>query len=71
MSAYTKIADALDSMADSPLLPNEPQVPVMHPTIVTMISVSMRARTFLDTIPKVEIEFTTSLIMAERTVEIP
>ncbi len=67
----TKIADALDSMADPPLAPTKPQVPATHPAVAAMMSISTRAHTFLDTIPEVEIEFSTFLIMRERIVEIP
>jgi hypothetical protein len=36
-----------------------------------MLVVITRAHAFLDTIPQTEIDFTTFLVMGERTVEIP
>ncbi len=39
--------------------------------IESMLAVSTRAHAFFDTIPQAEINFTTSLVMGERTVEIP
>ena len=72
LSAYSKIADALDSMADThPTSMDEVHAPPLHPTIDTMMRVSMRAHAFLGTIPKEEVDFSTSLIMGERTEEIP
>jgi hypothetical protein len=60
--------DALDSMTDHQ---DEPHEALPHPIIVEMLVVSARAQTFLESIPQVEINFSTSLIMGERRVEIP
>jgi hypothetical protein len=54
---YTKIANALDSMADSPDLKDD--LPP-HPAVVAMLSVSTTAHAFLETIPQSEIDFFTS-----------
>ena len=62
------MADALDSMADHQDEHHEaPPNPAAH----VMLSVSTRAHAFLESIPQVEIYFTTSLMMGDRTVEIP
>ena len=60
-------------MADTPSTPmdEEHHAPPLHPTIDAMMAVSMRAQAFLGTIPKEEVDFSTSLIMGERTKEIP
>jgi len=64
---YSRLADALDSMVDThDTVPDETTIP----TIESMLAASTRAHAFLDTIPQVEIDFTTSLIMGERTMEI-
>ncbi len=68
---YSKIADALDYMADPPLPTSEDRAAPLHPAIEAMMSVSTRAHAFLETIPKKEVDFATSLIMGERTQEIP
>ncbi len=41
------------------------------PVIESLLAISTRAHAFLDIIPQAEIDFTTSLVMGERTVEIP
>ena len=64
---YTKLADALDSMADTR---DTTHGETLIPTIKLILSVSTRAHAFLDTIPQTEIDFTTSLAMCERKVEI-
>ena len=64
----TKLADALDAMADSPeTLIEEPAIPAIE----SMLAISARAHTFLETIPQIETDFATSLVMGERTVDIP
>jgi hypothetical protein len=65
---YTRLADALDSMADTH---DNTHDETLIPTIKSMLVVSTRAHAFLNTIPQTEIDFTTSLAMGERTVEIP
>ena len=71
-STYSKITDTLDSMADTPPTPmDEDHAPPLHSTIDAMMTVSMRAHAFLGTIPKKEVDFSTSLIMGERTEKIP
>jgi hypothetical protein len=53
---------------------DEPSDPTIAPPILavaTVMRVSTRAHTFLPDIPKKKIEFATSLVMGERTVEIP
>ncbi len=42
-----------------------------HPAFVAMMAVSSRTHAFLETIPQVEIDFSSALIMGERIVEIP
>jgi len=69
--SYSMIADALDSMADPPPPHEEHQIACIHPAIAAMKTFSVRAHTFPETISNDEINFTTSLIMGERTVEIP
>ncbi len=61
------MVDALDSMANPPDERHEGS----HPVVDVMISVCTRGHAFLDSIPQAEINFTTSIIMGERTVEIP
>jgi len=59
-------------MADTPPTPiDEDHAPPLHPTIDAMMTISMRSHAFLGTIPKEEVDFSTSLIMGERTEEIP
>ena len=59
-------------MADTPPTPiEEVHAPPLHPKIDAMMAVSMRAHAFLGTIPKEEVDFSTPLIMGERTEEIP
>ena len=68
LSTYSHIVDALDSMADPPPTPiDEDHAPPLHPTIDAMMTVSMRSHAFLGTIPKEKVDFSTSLIMEERT----
>jgi hypothetical protein len=69
--SYSMIADALDSMADPPPPHEEHQIACIHPAIAAMKTFSVRAHTFPETISNDEINFTTSLIMGERTLEIP
>ena len=57
--------DALDSMANHPDKQHEA---LPHPAIEVMLSVSTRAHAFLESIPQVQTDLTTSLIMGERTV---
>ena len=64
---YTRLAGALDSMADTH---DNTHDETLIPTIKSMLAFSTRAQAFLDTIPETEINFTTSLVMGERTVEI-
>ena len=49
----------------------EAHAPPLHPTIDAMMTVSTKAHAFMGTIPKEEVDFATSLIMGERTEEIP
>ena len=68
MPVYTKLADALDSMVDSPeTLAEELAIPA----IKSMLAISARAHAFLETIPQIENDFATSLVISERSVEIP
>ena len=65
---YSRLAYAVNSMVDTHnIAPEETSIP----TIKSLLAVSMRARAFLDTFPQAEIDFTNSLVMGERTVEIP
>ena len=66
LSVYAKKIDALDSMADRPDKQHEAPP---HPAVTVIVST--RAHAFLESIPQVEIDFTTYLIMSERTVQIP
>jgi hypothetical protein len=71
LSVYSKISDALGSMADPP-----PPFGGLHdsfslPAIVAMMAISTMDRAYLETISKEEIDFTTSRIKGERTVEMP
>ncbi len=68
LMVYTKLADALDAMADS--LDDHSNV-VIIPAVETLLAVSERAHAFLKSIPQAELDFTTSLCMGERTVAIP
>jgi hypothetical protein len=77
MDVYSKIAIALDSMADIPDTnedrPDPPEAhPVVkhHPAIVAMMIVSARAHAFLETIPQVDTDLSSALITGERIVEI-
>ncbi len=48
MSVYTKLADALDSMVDSPeTFAEEPAIPVIE----SILAISEGAHAFLETIP--------------------
>jgi hypothetical protein len=72
LSTYSQIADALDSIANTPPTHmEEVHTALLHPSIDTMMTVSMRAHAFLGTIPKEEVDFSTSRIMGERTEENP
>ena len=72
LSVYSQIADALDSMPDPPPLPTDADRDApLHPAIEAMMTVSTRAHAFLETIPKEEVDFATSLTMGERTEEVP
>jgi len=71
ISSYSVFADALDSMADPPPPLEEHQIPCLHPAIAAMMVVSERVHTFLEAISNDKINFTASLIMGERIVEIP
>jgi hypothetical protein len=65
---YTKLADALDAMAGSPeTLSEEPAIPAID----SMLVIRAKAHTFLETIPHIETDFATGLVMGERTVDIP
>ena len=68
---YNDIANALDSIADAEADPVDPSIAPPIPAVAALITVSTRAHAFLTEIPKVEMEFATSLVMGERTVEIP
>jgi hypothetical protein len=49
----------------------EVHAPPLHPAIDAMMTVFMRAHAFLGTIPKEEVDLSTSLIMGGRKEEIP
>jgi len=79
---YDKMANALDSMADEVVSPaeDEDQAPgaaktdaaVLHiPAVTSLLAVSARAHTFLADISQEEMDFSSSLTMGERTVEVP
>jgi hypothetical protein len=65
---YSKLAEALDAMAD---IPGDSSNVVIIPAVETLLAVSGRAHAFLGNIPQSEIDFTPSLVMGERTVAIP
>jgi hypothetical protein len=68
LPVYNKLADALDAMANSPeTLSEEPVIPAIE----SMLAIIAKAHTFLETIPQIETDFATSLVMGERTVDIP
>jgi hypothetical protein len=67
LPVYTKLANALESMVDSPdTLTEVPAIPVIE----SRLAIGTRAHAFIDIIPQAEIDFSTSLVMGERTVEI-
>ena len=70
-SIYTDLASALESMADEDEEPLGPTPAPPIPAIAALMTVSTRAHAFLSEIPREEMEFDTSLVMGERTVEIP
>ena len=68
LPVYSKLAEALEMMADTPSCSSDV---VVIPAVETLLAVSARAHAFLENIPQSEIDFTTSLVMGERTVAIP
>ena len=66
------IAEALESMADNE--ENEPTDPIRIPSIpaiAALVTVTTWTHAFLSKIPRIELNLTASLVMGERTVEIP
>ena len=67
---HDKLADAIDGMAEEDSDPNDPSTSNI-PTGTSMLSTSSRAHAFLSDIPLAELEFALSMVLGERTVEIP
>jgi hypothetical protein len=68
LSVYDKLANALDAMADDDVGVTE--IPVIH-VVGLVMSISVRAHTFLADITQSEMDFATSLTLGERIVEVP
>ncbi len=68
LPVYAKLANALDAMTDSP---DDPTYVPHIPTIERMLAVVVMAHAFLDDIPRIEIDFTTYLLIGERNGTIP
>jgi hypothetical protein len=71
LSIYNDLANALDSIADAEDDPVDPFNAPPIPAVAALKTVSTQSHAFLSEIPKVEVEFATSLVMGEKTVEIP
>ncbi len=65
---YTKIANTLDYVANSP---EHHQVHSPHPAVDVLLTIFIRVHAFLESIPNVEFDFFTSLVISKRNVEIP
>jgi len=70
LNIYTDLANALDSMADAEDDPVDPSISPQIPAVAALMTVSTRARAFLSKIPFKKMEFATTLVMGEKTVEI-
>ena len=70
MRVYSKLASALDAIADSTEDPSNSRVIPPIPIVMVMFTVSARTHALLTEIPVVEMDFATTLVMGERTIRI-
>ena len=71
LNMHTEVANALESIADAEGELAGPIQTSSIPAIATFMTVSTRTHTFFFEIPQIELDFTTSLVMEERVIEIP
>ncbi len=72
LSVYSSLADALGSMADDDVDPENNVIsspPIF--VIASLMTVSTRVHAFLSEIPQCELVFATSLVMGDTIVEVP
>jgi hypothetical protein len=70
LTVYDRLAYALDGMAEEDSNPGDPSTSNI-PAATSLLTISSRAHTFLSDTPLAELAFASSLVLGERTVEVP